>query len=45
MIGSLLVIYYLANYLLDYIINGFYATRKIVQMFSVLSVFTQTYKK
>ena len=42
MFGSLLVINYFANYLLDYIFNAFYATRKIIQMFSVFSVFTQT---
>ena len=44
MFGSLLVINYFASYLLDYIFNGFYATRKIIQMFSVFSVFTQTHK-
>ena len=42
MFGSLLVINYFANYYLDYISNAFYATRKIIQMFSVFSVFTQT---
>ena len=44
MFGSLLVINYFANYSLDYIFNAFYATRKIIQMFSVFSVFTQTHK-
>ena len=44
MFGSLLVINYFANYKLDYIFNGFYATIKIIQMFSVFSVFTQTHK-
>ena len=29
MFGSILVINYFANYKLDYIFNGFYATRKI----------------
>ena len=43
MFGSLLVINYFANYWLDYIFNGFYATRKIIQMFSVFSVFTHTH--
>ena len=44
MFGSLLVINYFANYQLDYIFNAFYATRKIIQMFSVFFVFTQTQK-
>ena len=44
MFGSIFVINYFANYQLDYIFNGFYATRKIIQMFSVFSVFTQTQK-
>ena len=42
MFGSLLVINYFANYYLDYIFNAFYAMRKIIQMFCVFSVFTQT---
>ena len=41
MFGSLLVINYFAN---DYIFNTFYASRKIIQMFSAFSVFTQTPK-
>ena len=44
MLGSLLVINYFANYKLDYIFNVFYATRKIIQMYSVFSVFTPTEK-
>ena len=42
MFGSLLVINYFANYSLDYIFNAFYSPRKIIQMFSVFSVFAQT---
>ena len=38
------MINYFADYQLDYIFNAFYATRKIIQMFSVFSVFTQTPK-
>ena len=45
MFGSLLVINYFANYQLDYIFNAFYATRKIIQMFSVFSVFAQKPQK
>ena len=45
MFDSLLVINYFANYWFDYIFNGFYAMGKIIQMFSVFSVFTQTPKK
>ena len=44
MFRSLLVINYYKNYLIDNIFNGFYATRKIIQMFSVFSVFTQIQK-
>ena len=44
MFGSILVINYFATYYLDYIFIVFYATRKIIQMFSDCSVFTQTYK-
>ena len=40
MFGSISVINYFANYYLDYICNAFYATRKIIQMFGVFSVFT-----
>ena len=42
MFGSLLVINYFANYKLDYIFNVFNATRKIIQMFSMFSIFAQT---
>ena len=42
MFGSLLVLNYVANYILYYIFNAFYAMKKIIQMFSVFSVFTQT---
>ena len=41
MFGSLLVLNYLVNYSLDYILNAFYATIKIIQMFSAFSLFTQ----
>ena len=41
MFDSLLVINYFANHQLDYIFNAFYATRKII---SVFSDFTQTHK-
>ena len=50
MFSTLLVINYFAKLLLlflrysDYIFNGFYATRKIIQMFIVFTVFTQTQK-
>ena len=44
MFDSLLVINYFANYKLEYIFKAFHATRKIIQMFSVFSVFTQTPK-
>ena len=44
MFGSLLVINYFANYCLDYIFNAFYATRKIIQMFMIFSIFTQIQK-
>ena len=44
MFGSLLVINYFPNYKLDYIFNVFYAIRKIIQMFSVFSLFTQPQK-
>ena len=45
MFDTLLVINYFPNYELYYIFNGFYATRKIIQIFSIFSVFTQTQKK
>ena len=44
MFGTLLVINYFANYYLDYIFNGFYATKKNIQVFKAFSVFTQTHK-
>ena len=44
MFGSQLVMNYFENDSLDFIFNGFYATRKINQMFIVFSVFTQTHK-
>ena len=45
MFGSLLVINYFANYQLKYIFNAFYAMKKIIQMFSVFSVFEQKQQK
>ena len=44
MSGSILVINYFANYYFDYTFNAFDATRKIIQIFSVFSVFTQTHR-
>ena len=44
MFSSLLVINYFANYWLDYIFNGSYATRKIIQMLSVSTVFSHKKK-
>ena len=44
MFGFLLVMNYFANYSLDYIFNGFYAPGKIIQMFSIFTVFTDPQK-